>query len=77
METTTDIMNEAFRLKEEAKRVTNNKEHGAWWDKKVDLLHMINDCFETGGFEGEAYEELWTAKNTLFSAEAYAGRYAR
>jgi hypothetical protein len=75
-ETTTDILNEALQLQEEAKQVRNERAHAKWWDKKVDLLHIINDLFETGAFTGEAYEELWSAKHTLYRAEAYAGKYA-
>jgi hypothetical protein len=76
MKTTTDVLKEAQQLEREAKQVTNESQHATWWDKKVDLLHVINDCFETGAFTGEAYEELWTAKHTLYRAEAYAGKYA-
>jgi hypothetical protein len=74
--TTTDVLKAAQKLERESKEVTNKQEHATWWDKKVDLLNFINDRFQTGAFTGIAYEELWSAKHSLYRAEAYAGRYA-
>ena len=75
-ETTTDILEYSLQLKEEAKKIDNERAHGQWWDRKVDHLHYINGLLETGGFDGQGYDELWAAKQALFTGEAYAGRYA-
>jgi hypothetical protein len=76
IETTTDCIEAAKELQEEAKKVTNAKEHATWWDKKVDVLRIINNAFETGYFTGDAYNELWEAKHIIGHAEAIAGHYS-
>lgn len=75
--TTTELVNAALDLKMEAKNVKNAEEHAAWWDRKVDVYRAINEALESGGFVGEAYDELHYAKHLLATAEAYAGEYAR
>lgn len=74
--TTTDLLEAAYGLQAEAKRVSNRLEHSAWWDRKVDLLHRINDSLASGAFIGEAYDELQAAKSVLNRAEILAGGYA-
>ena len=74
--TTTDCIKAAQELQEEAKQVKTTREHAIWWDKKVDVLRVINSAFETGYFTGEARDELWEAKHIINHAEAIAGGYA-
>lgn len=76
IETTTDAVRAAENLMEEAKQVTTRASHAAWWDKKVEVLRIINNAFDTGAFQGEAYDELWMAKNMLYKAEEEAGKAA-
>lgn len=76
LETTTDCITAAQVLYNKAKKVTNEEEHRQWWDEKVELLKTINKALASGFFTGEAYNELWTAKNILYTAEAEAGKYA-
>lgn len=75
LKTTTQCVDAARQLLEEAGAVTNQREHAAWWDKKVDVLWAVNDALESGKFIGEAYDELWQAKHMLNRAESVAGRY--
>lgn len=77
MKTTTDLMQAALQLKEEAKHVSNEREHAAWWDRKVEVYLLVNEALESGAFTGEAYDELWQANNAIYSGEAYASRYVR
>jgi hypothetical protein len=76
IQTTTDCLRAAELMMEEAKKVTTRESHAAWWDKKVDVLHVINNAFETGYFVGVAYDELWMAKHLLYKAEEEAGKRA-
>ncbi|QZA69506.1 hypothetical protein 035JT004_276 [Bacillus phage 035JT004] len=76
LKTTTQCVDAAKGLLKDAESVTNKREHAAWWDRKVDLYWIIQDALETGGFIGEAYDELWQAKHILNKAESVAGRYA-
>jgi|GraSoiStandDraft_51_1057287.scaffolds.fasta_scaffold598197_2 hypothetical protein len=72
-----DTVKAAVELQEEAKMVYNRDQHAKWWDKKVELLLIINSAFETGFWIGENYDKLWSAKNIIFRAESIAGNYAR
>jgi hypothetical protein len=74
IQTTTDAIRAAEELMEEAKQVSNRDQHAKWWDKKVDVLQVINNAFETGYFTGEAYDELWQAKHIIGKAETVAGK---
>ncbi|QZA68943.1 hypothetical protein 010DV004_272 [Bacillus phage 010DV004] len=76
LETTTQCFEAAVQLLKEAESVTNEREHAAWWDKKVDVFLVIQNALESGAFKGEAYDELWDAKYVLNEAENVAGRYA-
>jgi hypothetical protein len=75
--TTTDLMQAAHKLEDEATNVTNQAEHGNWWNRKVALLHIVNGSLESGAFTGEAYSELWEAKHSLSRGEKKAGKYFR
>jgi len=75
IQTTTDLMLACQTLEAEAELVSSKEAHGAWWDKKVALLHMVNGAFETGYFTGDAYSELSEAKSALYRGERKAGRY--
>jgi hypothetical protein len=72
-----DTVKAAEELYNEAKQVYNRDQHAKWWDKKVELLLIINLAFETGFWIGDNYDKLWSAKNTLFRAESIAGNYAK
>lgn len=75
LKTTTDCVKAAEQIKEEAKQVTSREEHSKWWDNKVDFVRFINGLLETGGFDGDAYEELMTCKTIVYYAEIKAGGY--
>ena len=72
-----DTMEAAESLQNEARMVLNRDQHATWWDKKVELLNIINGALETGYWIGDNYNKLWAAKNILFRAESLAGNYAR
>lgn len=72
IETTTDIVIVAHDILLQSKQVTNEVEHGKVWDLKVELLNKINNCLETGGFYGQAYDELHEAKHLLYRSEKTA-----
>ena len=76
IQTTTDCVKKAEEIVEEAKTVSTKEEHAKVWDKKVEVLRIVNGCLNTGGFEGKAYEELWKAKHLLYRAEEIAGNRA-
>lgn len=73
LKTTTDCIKEAEAIKAEAKQVTNREEHAKWWDNKVDFVNFINDLLGTGGFDGDAYNELLACKSIISYAEVKAG----
>ena len=78
VKTIDDTVTAAIALHEEAKTVSNEREHATWWDKKVELLRIINSALETGYWAGSPnYDKLWSAKNTLFRAEDIAGNYSK
>jgi len=76
MKTTTDVLQAANNLMENAKKVTNREEHAAWWDKKVDVYLAVNSALESGAFTGEAYAELKQAQHIISKAELQAAQYA-
>ena len=71
--TTTDCVDFAKDLLELAKGLTTREQHARIWDLKVELLHIVNNAFESGAFTGEAYEELWEAKHLIKRIEDVAG----
>ncbi len=77
VQTTTDCLTEARHLLNDAKKVETRAQHVNFWDNKVELLHIINNAFETGYFTGKAYDELQEAKTLLLTAETIAGDRAR
>lgn len=76
LKTTTQCVDAAKGLLKDAESITNKRDHIVWWDRKVDLYWIIQDALETGGFVGEAYDELREAKHLIDRAERIAGRYA-
>ena len=76
IETTTDALRIAEILYKEAFQVTDRNSHVQWWDKKVEVLQVINEAFETGYYTGEATAELRQAKYLIYRAETIAGEQA-
>ena len=76
LKTTSQCVAAAKELLVSARSIKSQREHAAWWDQKVELFWIIQDALESGGFTGEAYDELWQAKHILNEAESVAGRYA-
>jgi hypothetical protein len=74
--TTEDCMLEARELLEKAHKVSTREEHIRVWDRKTEVLKVVNNAFESGAFDGEAYGELWEAKHTLNLIERVAGNQA-
>lgn len=72
IETTTDIVIVAHDILLQAELVKNEVEHNNVLDLKVELLNKINNCLETGGFYGQAYDELHEAKHLLYRSEKIA-----
>lgn len=77
IKTTTDCVKRAKSILAQAGKVQTKKDHGAVWDKKVDLLNKVNDSLASGAFKGEALDELRTAKHILHQAEKKAGEQSR
>ena len=75
--TTTQCIERAQEILREAELVQTREQHAQVWDKKVDLMRIINNSFETGYFTGEAYNELKEAKRLLNKAETVAGNNSR
>lgn len=71
-----DCIKAAEELKREAKMVSSREEHAKFWDKKVELLHIVNNTLETGYWVGSLYDKLWMAKHTISQAEKVAGEQA-
>lgn len=65
-----EVINEAYQ-------VTTREEHSRVWDKKVELLNIVNSALETGFWQGENYNMLWEAKHNCFKAERVAGESAQ
>ncbi|UPI13010.1 hypothetical protein [Bacillus phage SBSphiJ6] len=75
LRTTTACVNAARELLKDAHNINSQWGHASWSDQKVGVLQIVNNALESGGFTGEAYDELWQAKRLLNEAESVAGRY--
>ncbi|PTU25908.1 hypothetical protein DA469_21315 [Bacillus subtilis] len=75
LKTTTDCVNKANKLLEEAKSINNRDMHAKWWDKKVELFKTIQNALESGAFNLDARYELHGAKYILKEGERIAGQY--
>jgi len=67
LETTTDLLNFSRVILSEAELVGTRNEHKRVLEKQDKLLKKVNSVFETGYFTGDAYRELWEAKNIINS----------
>lgn len=77
VKTTTDCIKKAEAILARAAQVKSKEDHGKVWDEKADLLNKINDSLASGAFNGEALDELRSAKNILYKAESKAGQQAQ